>query len=42
MIGIVALAPTRFMSKFMGSSTRIYGTLFDNQPVDIEEVETSY
>ncbi len=32
MMGRVTLAPTRFMSRFMGSSTRIYGTLFDVSP----------
>jgi hypothetical protein len=32
MMGRVTLAPTRFMSRFMGSSTRIYGTLFDISP----------
>jgi len=36
-IGRVTLAPTRFISKFIGSSTRMYGTLFDDQPVNIEE-----
>jgi hypothetical protein len=37
MIGRVTLAPTRFISRFMGSSTRMYGILYDDQPVDIEE-----
>jgi hypothetical protein len=38
MIGIVTLAPTLFISRFMGSSTRMYGILFDDQPVNtIEE-----
>lgn len=37
MIGIVTLAPTFFMSRFMGISTRMYGILFDDQPVNIEE-----
>jgi hypothetical protein len=37
MIGRVTLAPTRFISRFTGSSTRMYGILFDDKPVDIEE-----
>jgi len=35
--GMVTLAPRRFMSKFMGSSIRIYGTLFDSQSRNIRE-----
>ena len=41
MIGRVKLAPMRFISRFMGSSTRMYGILFDDQPVNIEEGRNS-
>lgn len=30
-MGRVTFAPRRFMSKFMGSSIRMYGTLFGDQ-----------
>jgi len=42
MSGRVTLAPMRFISRFMGSSTRTYGTLFDDQPVNIGEGKNSY
>lgn len=41
MIGIVTLAPTRFIRRFMGGPARMYPTLFDDQHacqhVNIEE-----
>jgi hypothetical protein len=40
--GRVTLAPRRFMSKFMGSSIRMYGTLFDDQSKNIREDGDSY
>jgi hypothetical protein len=41
MIGSVTLAPMRFISRFMGSSTRMYGMLFDDEPVNVEEGRNS-
>jgi hypothetical protein len=41
-IGRVTLAPMRFMSRFMGSSTRRYGTLLDYQFRNIEESRKFY